>query len=69
LHDAALQIIGPTAGWTIPTSADPQIRALILAELYRHSVDGRAVWKLRAVNQGWADGLAGLAAAHGVAID
>jgi stress response protein SCP2 len=69
LHDAALQITGPTAGWTIPTSRDPQIRALILAELYRHSVDGRAVWKLRAVNQGWADGLASLAAAHGVAID
>jgi restriction system protein len=24
------------------------------------------VWKLRAVGQGWADGLAGLARAHGV---
>jgi stress response protein SCP2 len=69
LHDAGLQISGPTACWTIPTPAAPEIRAMILAELYSHSIDGRSVWKLRAINQGWADGLASLAAAYGVAID
>ena len=66
LHDATLQITCPTAGWTIPTPPDPQIRAMILAEIYRHAVDGQPVWKLRAVGQGWADGLAGLARDHGV---
>jgi hypothetical protein len=41
---------------------------MILTEIYRHTVDGRPVWKLRALGQGWADGLAGLARAHGVDI-
>lgn len=68
LHDAALTITGPTTAWTIPTPADPQIRAMVLAELYRHTHDTRPIWKLRAVGQGWADGLAGLARAHGVDI-
>ncbi|WP_030461066.1 VWA domain-containing protein [Kitasatospora sp. NRRL B-11411] len=36
-------------------------RALVCGELYRR--DGR--WKFRAVGQGWTDGLAGLAVAHG----
>ncbi|MET9465526.1 TerD family protein [Streptomyces sp. NPDC059104] len=40
---------------------------MVVAELYRHrSAEGRPVWKLRAVGQGWADGLDGLARAHGV---
>jgi stress response protein SCP2 len=38
---------------------------VVLAELYRHS--GR--WKVRAVGQGYASGLAGLATDYGVAID
>ncbi|MFJ7268782.1 TerD family protein [Streptomyces sp. NPDC099050] len=38
---------------------------MVVAELYRHrSADHRPVWKLRAVGQGWADGLDGLARAH-----
>ncbi|MGH3569407.1 MAG: TerD family protein [Pseudonocardia sp.] len=69
LEDAALHITAPTASWTIPTPADPQIRAMVLAELYRHTRDAQPVWKLRAVGQGWADGLAGLARAHGVDIN
>lgn len=68
LHDATLTITGPTTAWTIPTPADPRIRAMVLAELYRHTHDTRPVWKVRAVGQGWADGLAGLARAHGVNI-
>lgn len=35
---------------------------MLVAEFYRH----RGGWKLRAVGQGWSDGLAGLARAHGV---
>jgi stress response protein SCP2 len=66
LQNATLQITSPTTAWTIPTPPDPQIRAMILAEIYRHTIDGRQVWKLKAVGQGWADGLVGLARDHGV---
>ena len=69
LRGAALQITSPTAAWTIPTPPDPQIRAMVLAEIYRHTVDGQQIWKLRAVGQGWADGLAGLARDHGVDVE
>jgi stress response protein SCP2 len=66
LDEAVLQITGPTATFTIPTPPDPRIRAMVLVEIYRHAVGGQQVWKLRAVGQGWADGLAGLARDHGV---
>lgn len=69
LGRAALDVTSPVGSWTIPTPADPQVRAMILAELYRHVVDGRPVWKLRAVGQGWAEGLAALARGHGVDIE
>ncbi|MEV0982708.1 TerD family protein [Streptomyces sp. NPDC049915] len=42
---------------------------MIVAELYRHTTGGQLVWKLRAVGQGWSDGLDGLARAHGVGIE
>ncbi|WP_245608107.1 TerD family protein [Streptomyces hokutonensis] len=32
-------------------------------------VTGRPTWKLRAIGQGWADGLNGLARAYGVDVD
>ena len=55
------------ATWTFTPPADPAIRAMVVAELYRHaSTDSQPVWKLRAIGQGWADGLDGLAKAHGV---
>lgn len=66
LRDASLTASCPTAAWTVPTPADPQIRAMVLIELYRHVVNGDRVWKLRAVGQGWAKGLSALAQAHGV---
>jgi stress response protein SCP2 len=66
LRDAALTASCPTAAWIVPTPADPRIRAMVLVELYRHLVDGDRVWKLRAVSQGWAEGLPALARAHGV---
>ncbi|WP_406416384.1 TerD family protein [Streptomyces sp. NBC_00873] len=57
------------AAWTFQPPADPHIRAMVIAELYRHHTDGQPVWKLRAIGQGWADGLDGLARAHGVDIE
>ncbi|MEV6117662.1 TerD family protein [Streptomyces sp. NPDC052109] len=54
------------AAWTFQPPADPDIRAMVIAELYRHTTNGQPVWKLRAIGQGWADGLDGLARAHGV---
>ncbi|MFJ9561495.1 TerD family protein [Streptomyces fuscichromogenes] len=54
------------AAWTFQPPADTDIRAMAVAEFYRHTANGQQVWKLRAVGQGWADGLDGLARAHGV---
>ncbi|MFF3447846.1 TerD family protein [Streptomyces sp. NPDC002667] len=63
-----LDCAGGTA-WTFAPPADPSIRAMVIAELYRHIADGRPVWKLRALGQGWADGLDGLARAYGVDVE
>ncbi|MFF4262003.1 TerD family protein [Streptomyces virginiae] len=64
---AELSIGCVSAAWTFQPPADPAIRAMVIAELYRHrSPEGWPVWKLRAVGQGWAEGLDGLARAHGV---
>ncbi|MFI1253196.1 TerD family protein [Streptomyces netropsis] len=67
LTHAELSMGCATATWTFRPPADPAIRAMVVAELYRHRfAGGRLVWKLRAVGQGWADGLNSLAKAHGV---
>ncbi|WP_229916912.1 TerD family protein [Streptomyces fructofermentans] len=55
--------------WTFRPPADPSIRAMVIAELYRHAIEGRSVWKLRALGQGWAEGLDGLARAHGIDVE
>ncbi|WP_184791702.1 TerD family protein [Streptomyces sp. 3211] len=56
-----------SAAWPFRPPADHAIKAMVIAELYRHrSPEGHPVWKLRAIGQGWADGLDGLARAHGV---
>lgn len=70
LTHAALDLdcAGGTA-WTFKPPADPSIRAMVIAELYQHRADGHPVWKLRALGQGWADGLDGLARAHGVDVE
>ncbi|MGW1802115.1 TerD family protein [Streptomyces sp. NPDC001984] len=57
------------AAWTFQPPSDPDIRAMVIAELYRHTTSGQPTWKLRAVGQGWADGLDGLARAHGVHVE
>ncbi|MEV7178005.1 restriction endonuclease [Kitasatospora sp. NPDC093679] len=53
--------------WSFRPPSDPAVSAMLVAEVYRHRpAGGPEVWKVRAVGQGWADGLAGLARAHGV---
>ncbi|MFJ8111627.1 TerD family protein [Streptomyces sp. NPDC096132] len=67
LTHAALHMDCATgAAWTFRPPAEPDVRAMAVAELYRHTTHGQQVWKLRAIGQGWADGLDGLARAHGV---
>lgn len=57
------------AAWTFQPVPDPNVRAMVVAELYRHPINGQPGWKLRAIGQGWSDGLDGLARAHGVNVD
>ncbi|GAA2153080.1 hypothetical protein GCM10009760_50480 [Kitasatospora kazusensis] len=53
----------PVAEFTVP---DPgEVSALVVAELYRR--DG--AWKFRAIGQGYASGLSGLATDFGIAVD
>ncbi|MGV9340854.1 TerD family protein [Streptomyces sp. NPDC003688] len=67
LTRAALNLDSGTGqAWSFQPPADPDVRAMAVAEVYRHTTAGRPVWKLRALGQGWADGLEGLARAHGV---
>jgi stress response protein SCP2 len=68
-HAALYMDCATGAAWTFQPPADPHIRAMVIAELYRHTTGGRPVWKLRAIGQGWADGLDALARAHGVAVE
>ncbi|WP_078495955.1 TerD family protein [Streptomyces sp. LaPpAH-108] len=69
LTHAALSLDGGAGRtWSFRPPADPGIRAMAVAEVYRHTAAGRSVWKLRALGQGWAEGLEGLARAHGVDI-
>ena len=42
---------------------------MVSADLYRHSVNDRMLRKHRAISQGWADGLVGLARAHSVNVE
>ncbi|MGW7667515.1 TerD family protein [Streptomyces sp. NPDC054775] len=68
-HAALYMDCATGAAWTFNPPADPDIRAMVIAELYRHTTNGLPIWKLRAIGQGWADGLDGLARAHGVNVE
>lgn len=57
------------AAWAFQPPPDHTVRAMILVEIYRHQNDNDPIWKLRAIGQGWASGLPGLARAHGVKIE
>jgi stress response protein SCP2 len=66
----SLSVTSGTEGWLFQPNPDPAIKAMIGAEFYRHrGSDGQQVWKLRAVGQGWAGGLAELARTHGIDVD
>lgn len=55
--------------WAFTPGLEPHLRAVVLAELYRHQVEENMRWKLKVVGQGWSGGLASLAHAHGVDIE
>ncbi|MFI6284166.1 TerD family protein [Streptomyces sp. NPDC051018] len=65
-HAALRMECGSGAAWAFQPPSDPDVRAMVVAELYRRIQNGRPVWKMRAIGQGWAEGLDGLARAHGV---
>ncbi|MFJ5179315.1 TerD family protein [Streptomyces griseoviridis] len=70
LTHASLGLDCPSGtAWTFKPPADWSTRAMVITELYRHTVDNNPVWKLRALGQGWADGLDGLARAYGVDVE
>jgi stress response protein SCP2 len=54
------------SSYELPISDSGGLPAVVVAEIYRRTVAGGMVWRLRCVGQGWADGLAGLARDHGV---
>ncbi|MFE1854706.1 TerD family protein [Streptomyces sp. NPDC059489] len=68
-HAALYMDCATGAAWTFNPPTDPDIRAMVIAELYRHTTNDLPIWKLRAIGQGWADGLDGLARAHGVNVE
>jgi tellurite resistance protein TerA len=61
---ALVHVDGGLAAEFVPTQLGPE-SALQLVEVYRRN----GGWKLRAVSQGWSDGLAGLARSFGVVVD
>uniref|UniRef100_A0AAU2VBL1 TerD family protein n=1 Tax=Streptomyces sp. NBC_00003 TaxID=2903608 RepID=A0AAU2VBL1_9ACTN len=67
LHQSQARVHAADHTWCYAPAVDPALAALVVLELYRDSRDPLgATWKVRAVGQGWADGLAGLARDHGV---
>lgn len=50
--------------YDIDDNADPDVTAMIFAEIYRY----KGTWKIRAIGQGYKTGLKGVAADFGVAI-
>jgi stress response protein SCP2 len=62
---AVLQQLGDEVGLRFHPADSAGVSALVWGELYRRNGD----WRLRAVGQGWSDGLAGLARDYGVNVD
>jgi stress response protein SCP2 len=70
LNSPHLTVSSSAGRWEFTPTPDPTIKAMIVAEIYRHTTpQGAPIWKLRALGQGWAGGLSELALAHGVHID
>lgn len=62
---AVPQQLGDDSGFRFHPADSASVSALVGGELYRRNDN----WRLRAVGQGWADGLAGLARDYGVNVD
>ncbi|CAM3333283.1 protein kinase domain-containing protein [Tsukamurella hominis] len=55
--------------WAVPTPPEPGLRASVLCEVYHRDTAEGLVLRLRAVAQGWTDGVAALVGAYGVEVD
>lgn len=55
--------------WAVPTAPEPGLRAAALCEVYHRDTAEGPVLRLRAVAQGWTDGVAALVSAYGVEVD
>ncbi|MEN2513181.1 TerD family protein [Gordonia polyisoprenivorans] len=55
--------------WVFTPRQEPGIRALVLGEIYLRGRPAGTEWKLRALGQGWREGLAALVRAYGVSVD
>ncbi len=55
--------------WAVPTAPEPGLRASVLCEVYRRDTPGGPVLRLRAIAQGWTDGVAALIRSYGVEVD
>lgn len=68
LRGLSIAVVGPTgvevAQFPLDQVDDPRITALLLAELYRHN----GWWKVRAVGQGFAGGIADVTRAYGLRV-
>lgn len=63
-------IVGCDGGaWAVPTAPEPGLRASVLCEVYHRDTAEGLVLRLRAVAQGWTDGVAALVSAYGVEVD
>ncbi|WLP88710.1 TerD family protein [Gordonia sp. NB41Y] len=70
LTQAAVTMRSRTGAWGFVPRLEPSVRAVVLLEIYQLThPDGSTRWKMRAVGQGWDDGLAALARAYQVDID
>lgn len=70
IDSIAVTVSSGTDSWRFQPEPHPEIKAMIAVEFYRHlGPDDRSVWKMRAVGQGWAGGLAELARNHGIDVD
>lgn len=70
IDSVAVTVTSGAGVWCFQPAPDPAIKAMVAVEFYRHTDSaGEPVWRLRAVGQGWAGGLAELARNHGVDID
>jgi stress response protein SCP2 len=68
--DIRVKVRAPNTAYSLHVASEETLPATILVEIYRRRSTGNdSQWRLRAVAQGWQDGLAGLVREHGIAVD